>query len=421
MPGGRPIFPYCIFIILLFSLLIPSLSHSARVSGSSTTIFRMYEETFVDEDDNHARLQEYFTLSIDRLPVENLSFYTNGHISFESDEGFQSDAFDSWLNIIYLDWHDTDYRKNIRAGRQFIYLGVTNEIIDGLFGRYANSNGMGISLYAGTTVDESTGGLEGNNTAGTRLHVNMNRQKEIGLSYAVESDNGDPVKENIGVDSFYIVDESLEFYGHLYYDLIAEDFYDLEFYSLYQHSQKLTVSADFNQTVPSLLLDKTSIFWVFSVDRQRDIGVDIDYDLTALTTINGHYRYYRYDEGDTAHSYGIGAKIRYGADAGHYAIGNINRYDDVVGGYYELQLMNRYNLIKKLSLANDILIVLLDNKTLDRDYSFSMGSDIRYAAAKKLSLEFGIDYRSTPFYDSELRGTFKVLYSFNFDTARTEN
>ena len=83
--------------------------------------------------------------------------------------------------------------------------------------------------------------------------------------------------------------------------------------------------------------------------------------------------------------------------------------------------MNRYNLIKKLSLVNDILIVLLDNKTLDRDYSFSMGSDIRYAAAKKLSLEFGIDYRSTPFYDSELRGTFKVLYSFNFDTARTEN
>jgi hypothetical protein len=406
---------------MLFLFLTPPLSHAAQITGNSTTIFKMYDETFVDDDISHARLQEYFTLSIDSLPVEGLSFYTNGHLSFEADEGFESDAFDSWLNIIYLDWLDSDYRKNIRAGRQFIYMGVTNEIIDGVFGRYSNSNGMGIGLYAGTTVDGSTGGFQGNNTAGTRLHYNMDRQKEIGLSYAIESDNSDPAKENIGVDGFYNVNENLEFYGHLYYDLIAEDLYDLELYTLYQHSQRLTVSVDYNHTVPSLLLDKTSIFWVFSVDRQRDIGIDIDYDLTAFTTINGHYRYYNYEDGDSANSYGIGAKLRYGAGAGHYAIGKINRYDDVVGGYYELQLLNRYNLKKKLSLANDILLVLLDNKTLDSDYSFSMGGDIRYAAAKKLALEFGIDYRSTPFFDSEIRGTFKVLYNFSFDTARTKN
>lgn len=403
---------------LLF--LTPALSEAAQIRGNSTTIFKMYDETFVDDDSNHARLQEYFSLSIDNLPVEGLSFYTNGHVSFEADEGLNSDAIDPWLNIIYLDWIDSEYSKSIRAGRQFIYLGVTNAIIDGVLGRYSNSNGLGIGLYAGTTVDGSTGGFEGNNAVGTRLHYNMDRQKEIGLSYANESDSSEPAKENIGVDGFYNVNDRLELYGHMYYDLIAEGLYDLELYSLYQHSQQLTVSVDYNHTVPSLLLDKTSIFWVFSVDRQRDIGIDIDYNLTALTTINGHYRYYDYEAGDSAHSYGAGAKLRYGANADHYAIGKINRYDDVVGGYYELQLLNRYKLKKKISLASDIFLVLLDNKTLDSDYSFSMGGDIRYAATKKLTLELGLDYRSTPFYDSEVRSTFKVLYNFAFDTARTK-
>ncbi len=410
-----------IFCIVMFSQFLgPALSQAAQIAGNSTTIFRMYDENFVDDDKNHARLQEYFSLSIDRLPVEGLSFYTNGHISFEADEGFESNAFDSWLSIIYLDWLDSDFRKNIRAGRQFIYSGVTNEIVDGVFGRYSMTNGLGIGLYAGTTVDVSTGGFQGNNTAGTRLYYNMNRQKEIGLSYVFESDDSEPSKENMGVDGFYNVNESLEFYGHLYYDLIAEDVYDLELYSLYQHSHRLTVSIDYNQTIPSLLLDKTSIFWVFSVDRQRDIGIDIDYNLTTFTSITGHYRFYKYEDGDSANSYGIGAKFRYGADADHYVTGKANRYDDVDGGYYELQLLNRCTLQKKLSLANDILLVLLDNKTLDSDYSFSVGGDMRYAIAKKLALEFGIDYRNTPFYENELRSIVKVLYNFTFDTAGTK-
>jgi len=406
---------------MLFPVLTPALSHSAQVSGNSTTIFRTYDEYFVDDNENHARLQEFFSLSIDRLPVDGLSFYTNGHISFEADEGFESDSFDPWLSIIYVDWHDSKFRQNVRAGRQFIYMGVTNEIIDGVLGRYSNSNGMGIGLYAGTTVDGSTGGFEGNTTAGTRLYYNMDRQKEIGLSYAIESDDSDPAKENIGIDGFYNVNERLEFYGHLYYDLIAEDLYDLEVNSLYQPSQRITVSVDYNQTEPSLLLDKTSIFWVFSVDRHRDIGIDIEYDLTAYTTMSGHYRYYNYEDGDSANSYGIGAKFRYGADAGNYAIGKANRYGSVVSGYYELQLLNRYNLKKNISLANEIILVLLDDKTLGSDYSFSIGGDIRYVTAKKLALEFGVDYRRTPFYDNELRGTFKVLYNFTFDTARTKS
>lgn len=381
----------------------------------------MYEENIVDDDNNHAYIQEFFSLSIDKFPVEGLSFYTNGHISFEADEGFKSNAFDPWLNIIYVDWLDSEYRKNVRAGRQFIYLGVTNEIIDGVFGKFSGTKGTGIGLYAGRTVDGSRGGFEGDNTAGTRLHFNMGRQKEVGLSYAIESDDSEPSKENIGIDGFYTVNDSLEFYGHLYYDLIAEDLYDLELYSFYQPSRRLTISVDYNQTVPSLLLDKTSIFWVFSVNKQSDAGLDLDYELTDIATLMAHFRYYNYEEGDNAHSYGVGTKFKYGANAGHYVIGKLNRFDDVVGGYYELQLLNKYNMKKKLTFANDFLLVLLDKKTLDKDYSFSMGGDIRYAAAKKLAIEFGIDYRSTPFYENELRSTFKVLYNFSFNTARTKN
>jgi hypothetical protein len=245
----------------------------------------------------------------------------------------------------------------------------------------------------------------------------MDRQKEIGISYAIESDDSEPSKENIGIDGFYTVNESLEFYGHLYYDLIAENMYDLELYSLYQPSQRLTIAVDYNQTIPSLLLDKTSIFWVFSVNEQNDAGLNLDYDLTRSATLNAHYRYYNYEDGDTGNSYGIGAKLSYGANAGNYVIGNINRYDDIIGGYYELQLLNRYKLKKSVALANDILLVLLDNKTLNRDYSFSMGGDIRYVAGRKLTLECGIDYRSTPFYENEIRSTFKVMYNFSFDTA----
>ncbi len=381
----------------------------------------MYDETFVDDNENHAQLQEFFTLSINAFPIKGLSFYTNGYINFEADEGFQSDAVDPWLNIIYIDWLDNEYRKNIRAGRQFIYLGVTNEIIDGVFGRYSITKGIGIGLYMGRTVDGAAGGFEGDNTAGTRLHYAMGRQKEVGLSYEVVSDDSEPSHENIGIDGNYTVSERLEFYGHAYYDLLAEDFYDLEIYSLYQPAQHLTIAIDYNQTVPSLLLDKTSIFWVFSVNKQHDIGIDMDYDLTRSTSLSAAVRYYNYDFDDSAVSFGAGCKFRYGEHRKNYIIGRVNRHDDKVSGYYDLQLLNRFNLNNRITLANDTLLVLLDEKTLDRDYSFSIGGDIRYALGKKLNLEFGIDYRSTPFYENELRSIFKLVYDFNFDTAREKD
>jgi len=198
----NPYLLLCALIPLIITATNTCISSAADMEWRSESIIRFYErDTTSSTDIKVIPIYEY--LELDMRNVSNnegisLHFYGWGRGDLGDGDYFDDD-FDGSLLHGYLDYTSTQNNFRLRAGRQYIFSGVTNESIDGLLMRY-NFAGFSLSGFGGSPVSlEKSQGRSGDTIFGGRLAHTLQSVYEIGLSYETIADNSND-ESRVGLD-----------------------------------------------------------------------------------------------------------------------------------------------------------------------------------------------------------------------------
>ncbi|MGC8578627.1 MAG: hypothetical protein ACP5QW_00725 [bacterium] len=216
----------------------------------------------------------------------------------------------------YLNYTPKDIPLRLKLGRIYSWFGVANDQYDGMELMLNNIYGLGLDAFIGSEVDSQLHNTPGGVTTGGRLSYN-NSIFGIGGSMFYSSNDDWISQERWGVDAWIRPVNILYLFGRYYYDMVDKRAYDGTAKISITPINRLFVDGEYSLFNPASLIDKTSIFWVFSTESYRNLKADMGYrilDNLSLAIEGTKYMYSTY-----GNSYSYGAKINY--DKRPYALG----------------------------------------------------------------------------------------------------
>jgi len=182
----------------------------------------------------------------------------------------------------------------VRLGRAHVMAGVGRMLhLDG--GEATVSlGGLRLSGYGGLPVSQrfqSRSGEQSWNPSGGDLAYGgrasfayspagfSGKGLDLGVSANYVTDDGEPVREEVGADVRLQPTASLTVLGAVAYSLFDERFSEGNLVLTWAATRKLHLTADWRFTAPDLFLPRTSILSVFSAEKRNDVGGGLRYQL----------------------------------------------------------------------------------------------------------------------------------------------
>jgi hypothetical protein len=318
-----------------------------------------------------------------------------------------------------------DRKLSVRAGRQHVGLGVARMIqIDGGDAVF-RAGGVGLQAYAGSPVSQrfqSREGLQswnplgGNFAYGGRLSYTLSipgvsgRGLDLGASAAIVQDDGDAVREDVGVDFRVQPIRAVNLTGYGVYSLYAERFAEGTVMVSGPIAQRLHVSADWRFTAPDLFLPRTSILSVFSAERRNDFGGGLDYEVTRDVSVGAEY-HLLVEPGDDEDFYGNELVGRLHWSRGQRSAGAEAFWLDAFeNGYVGARIFGRQDF-GRLFAAVDVLGHLLredvNNEDLAVSGTLSGGYEVGRGWSAVLAGRAGVN----PFFEQQFDVLAKLVYN----------
>ena len=403
-----------VVIFLLSLTLLPS-AQGATITGSSTTMPMFYQKTIGGEEIIQAPVYEYLRLNLSDLGMEGLSLHLSGWAKAELHDYLPGESKNGDLNYGYLDWQTGKRALQIRAGRQFVYMGVASRQTDGVTIRFEKHN-LGVGIIGGSPVTGQEESSDGNYLTGGQVYYTLNLRKDLGgemaISYLSLQNRKQPAQSltglNLGIRPMSGVDIS----GHAYYDFYLNEIYDVALLPVVRFWKPLKVSLRYNRTNPSALISKTSIFSVFANGQVQQFGGGADYDILNNLNFRADYLYTDYED-YLAREYSGGLIFKYGKKNRNKVSASVRRGDENENGYIEPRVYLKQEIGKKFSFDADVVFIYFDEEINSEDYSLSLGGDLSYTLNKNIKLIGAVDYTKSPISQDEYRGMLKLVYDFS--------
>ncbi len=407
--------------MVIFSLALPGASFSGSVNLESGTLVRYFErENRSGADSQVVPIYEYLRLDLSRDRDDPLSFHLYGWgRATEGDEFFEDDTAGELL-YGYLQYRPPAQNLLLRLGRQYVFEGVANESVDGLFARIDLTSSVSVSGYAGMPAAlDSSAGRDGDLLYGGRVAWSRRGLFEIGTSYKFIANDSDTDEKRIGVDLSLQLPKDIFVSGYSTRNLItggwAEHSYEARLYwgslEVRPFFQSFNYDDFFsdrdNSAAPFRFLAGTGnsltstggeVFWY--PDERIECGVKV--------------KYYNYQERFDSSQYYAGfltwkwsilsqAGLEIGRMDGdgtenRYTLGRAFFYWDAAPGF----------------LTGDVVYVPYDEQIYAEDRSLfaSVGVGKKFLR-DSLALKLSIDYSSDPYFEEDVRGLFRVDFTYD--------
>ncbi len=411
-------------LIFLISLGLIGLAASPlraeKLSGQSTTILRGFEQTLQEEEGTFIPLYEYVTLNLTDVGISGLSFHTSGWGRVNLYDYPEDDLTKENLTYGYLDLWRLGNTVNLRAGRQLIYLGVVSGHADGVLLQLRQKY-FGLGVFGGIPVSEESKMSEnlflesesGDRMEGGRLYLAYPQIGEVGFSVLYSEDDNNPDQRYWGVDWELTRYSLLSIIGHLNYDIISEEVYDLAILPILRLGKGLKFSYNYYRTIPTAAISKNSIFSVFaSDDTVTDTGYTLDLRVGRIK-LSMDLHSYDYEAGEDTSKKGGGLAASYGEKRDNLAAIAYHSCKGVENDYHELRVYVRHHIIEDLFLDLDYLQFFYDKEIKDEDYSLNLVGNLGYSLADNVKIMGAIDYSTNPLAEeNEVRGLMKIAWNF---------
>ena len=417
---------WLLIALIMLSGLLPAYSYGAETRIQSDTIFRMFErETATDGEKAVLPVYEYLQIDTGELEDYGLSFHIYGWGRADlADNGYFDDSTSGEMLYGYLQYRGEANQYGIRLGRQYVFEGVANEVVDGMRLSGNLGNYFSLSVYGGQPVGlSSEQGRSGDSIIGGRLAHRYATRYEVGLSYKASENDNETAEDMLGVDLTLSLPLNLSLFGYSSYNQESEDWAEhswelrvpLGHFVLKPYYQSFSYedyfAAGANAVNPFRLLAQSG-------EILTAYGLDALWQYDDNWTFGGKVKQHDYDQLDPAQTYSVlvawqdEETTRYGAEVGRTAAGDTadNDYTLVrIYGFTEA-MAGRLGIDY---ISADLVLAYYDEEIYGEDSSLfaSFGGGKRFMG-DAMTVKLSGDYSQDPYFNKDLRGTLTVSYNF---------
>jgi len=416
-----------VFIILTF---LTATASAQLATGRFTTSFYGWQGRNADLDvQNYMRGFENVQFD---LTQQHFSFNTNFQYSKDFGTTIGTDP-DLQLSSLTLKARNIADVADVSVGRQYVFAGVGNGLIDGALARaMLFDRKVGITAYGGYNIIASRTidlkeSLPDNSLYGGQITVEPVDNGVIGLSYmkmtrkpepftAVRADSlfnpeviliaySPTEEEYASLDARYNFSNRVNVYGRSDYD------FNFQRISRAQLEGSVGILASLNATIDYLyrqpLLAYNSIFSVFNTNSTQEVEVGLDYQVMPLFHTFARFATVQYTD-DNSKRVTVG---------GSYDIINISYTQNFgyAGDLNGVSVQAVYPMMERKFVPN-IAFGLADYQLSDaapKNTVFNSSVGATYRPMPSLSTDAQVQWMRNPLYSNDVRVFLKVNYWFS--------
>lgn len=415
-----------VLILACACLAWPGLAHATDVSFKSETLLRMMERnTDKGTDKKVLPAYEYLQGDLGGIGNEKLSFHFQGWGRLDlANSDYYEDNQDGEILYGYLEYADETANFKARLGRQNVFAGVANEVVDGLslssdLGKYLSA-----SAYVGqpAALDEKNGRV-GDVIYGGRIANHLASLYDVGVSYKQIRNDSKSAEEMLGVDIGLYLPYGVSLYGYSTRNLVTEGWgehsYELRFnlgdfafrpyYQMFHYEDQFGTGA--NAANPFSLLatsgEKLAVGGgdvIYRGFESWDLGAKVKSYTYELRDSSEFYSLLATRHDDEGNQIGVEAGIMVGATPD-------NKYTLLRGFFYRTGLPAFLPLD---FVSGDVVWAKYDQDIYNKDSSLfvSLGIGENYLD-KALAVKLSGDYSDDPYFDKDVRGMLTVTYAYD--------
>ncbi len=382
-------------------------SEASVVSGNFYTEFYSYRVK-LPEDETQIRSLQGLRLNVKDALIPGLSFYARGRLASDISSKLANDP-DYRVYGAYLQYVFSNKNASIRAGRHFVYEGLSSLTLDGIRLKLSCKRWLSIAGFVGTTPGPSFFSYDeinewkNSNAWGGRLQIGATSNLKLNFSYLEKGFQDNLDSRLAGFDARF---SSHKFFAELRldYDMLFERMKLFSIRPRYKLKAGHSVRLEYTYRKPSF--NKSNIFSVFKSSPYHQVRLNPTYKISPAVHGRGSISYTRYS--DDSH-----LNVRVGASYKGQSGGMV--FADGYGG----AKLGIYGSVNQPLNGNFVFYARADMYTykLDSDQENS-NSSISTTLGGKYEIFSGLDARaemqilSNIQYEYDTRFYLKANYSF---------
>ncbi|MEE8417189.1 MAG: hypothetical protein V3S06_00855 [candidate division Zixibacteria bacterium] len=382
-------------------------SEASVVSGNFYTEFYSYRVK-LPEDETQIRSLQGLRLNVKDALIPGLSFYARGRLASDISNKLTDDpnlrVYGAYLQYIF-----SNKNASVRAGRQFVYEGLSSLTLDGIRLKLSFKRWFSIAGFVGTTPGPSFFSYDeinewkDSNAWGGRLQIGAISNLKLNFSYLEKGFQDNLDSRLAGFDARFQRDRfSTEL--RLDYDMLFERTKLFSIRPRYKLIAGHSVRLEYTYRKPSF--GQSNIFSVFKSRPYHQVRLNPAYRISPAVYALGSISYTKYNDDNQLN-------IRLGTSYKGQSAGVV--FADGYGG----ARLGVYGFINRQMNSHTVLYARADMYTykLDSDQE-SSNSSISTTLGGKYEIFAGLDAKaemqilSNIQYEYDTRFYIKVAYSF---------
>ncbi len=417
-------------LLLFFCVIFGGISYTQIINGRFSTSFYSFEQfDTIGISNSYWRAFQTFQFDVTK---DRYSFHTliqgNTNISGEVNEVSSLKFYNMYLKIKKI-FNIAD----INFGRQYIFGGISNGLIDGATLRLSfYNNRLILKTFAGSIVNkdlkpELTKNIKNNYLLGFHFLGNPIQDLNLSISYldrhrdrlqykANRPDSLGYLYEKLisyqsGAEKFFSTDVDYNFlnYGQIYarydYDLNLEKTSRIQFGTKIYVTNNIAFNGEYIKRTPRLYFN--SIFYVFQSSNNEEIEGGVEYSYLPNLKFYAKLANVKYS-GDKANRYTFGMSTDYGSLFYAKSDGYAGELSSVSAQIF-YPLLNR-KIIPSISVSRSSY--KLSDKS-ERYESFASVFGVAVNLINSISVDVQLHWLNNKVYKDDLRFLLKANYFFS--------
>lgn len=413
-----------------FSLIFLLLIASTALAGAETSLTGMtlvrFEQRSMPGFDKQSIMPvtQFLSLESSGFGDPNLSLHLNGWGRVDLADKSTDKSSDGTLNYGYLRYQFAHANAEVKAGRIFVFEGVSSENLDGLFAKTQLANGFAISAFGGAPVHPANSvDNRGDYITGGRFSFNAPSFLELGISTVYEKGliSGPLTKlrdtrQLFGADVWFRPVAVADLKGRIAYDTVNQGIAEQSWLLALKTSSNSILALDYSQYEYKEFFAASSIRSLFNPDTpggQKKAGISYTIQAAKPLELTAAFSHTEQDLTGSADRFGVQGRLNLFEDNGltglsFYRVNapsGVNSYNEVRG--YLLYAAAGY------SASIDGILNLYDDPINGKKSGFEIQSSVGYRLIRDLNLSCDVSYARNPSYNNELKGLIRLSFNFN--------
>lgn len=396
--------------------LLPLLSAGAGAQvlhGTSETMINMFPDPVQRELRIVAPFVQWVTLRAEKLADADLAVQLSGWGGFDLGNAWFPGRGGGELSLAHLSWRDPRRGVSVTLGRQYLLLGLARaEHFDGLHLGKDLPAGFRVEIFGGEHAGPRLTYQPGDWLVGGRLSHRWGNLVTSGISFLQAREGEVLRRELIGADVTVRPRPWVELGAGALHDVIGDHLAQLDLFGSFFPVPGLRVLVDWRRVVPVALLDKTSIFSVFSDAVRNEVGGEVSFRAGRALTLGADGHALAFDEGQRGYRAGAGARIALDRRERSVLVLRVARWRDATDGYWELRAAVRRSFTDALFGVLDIQTYRYDVGVRGERLSFGTTAAVGYDVTRRIRALLAVEAGVTPQFDRRAQLLAKLEYNF---------